>query len=102
LLLDEPIANLDINHQHHVLAMVQDLVRESNLGALLAIHDLGLAARYCDRLVLLNKGRVWAAGPPAQVLQDDHLRTVFGVDAQLYRDPSGQWALSVQPLAGGQ
>ena len=98
LLLDEPIANLDINHQHQVLTMVQNLVREYNLAALLAIHDLGLAARYCDRLILLNQGRIWAAGSAAEVLQPDHLRTVFGVESQLYRDPSGQWALSVEPL----
>jgi iron complex transport system ATP-binding protein len=101
LLLDEPIANLDINHQHQVLAMVQNLVREYNLAALLAIHDLGLAARYCDRLILLNQGRIWAAGSAVEVLQPDHLRTVFGVESQLYRDPVGQWALSVQPVGAG-
>ncbi|MBN1995751.1 MAG: ABC transporter ATP-binding protein [Anaerolineae bacterium] len=97
LLLDEPIANLDINHQHQVLAMVQNLVLGYNLAALLAIHDLGLAARYCHRLILLNEGRVWAAGSAAEVLETNHLRTVFGVESQLYRDPAGQWALSVQP-----
>jgi iron complex transport system ATP-binding protein len=97
LLLDEPIANLDINHQHQVLALTQSLVKEYHLAALLAIHDLGLAARYCDRLVLLNQGRVWATGSAADVLQSDNLRTVFGIESQLYRDPSGQWALSVQP-----
>jgi iron complex transport system ATP-binding protein len=97
LLLDEPIANLDINHQHQVLAMVQNLVREYNLAALLAIHDVGLAARYCNRLILLNQGRIWAAGSAAEVLQPDHIRTVFGVESQLYRDPAGQWALSVEP-----
>ena len=101
LLLDEPIANLDINHQHQVLAMVQDLVRTYNLAALLAIHDLGLAARYCDRLILLNQSRVWAAGSAAEVLRPDHLRTVFDVESQLYRDPAGQWALSVQPVSEG-
>jgi iron complex transport system ATP-binding protein len=98
LLLDEPIANLDIHHQYQVLALVKDLVKRSGLAVLMAIHDLELAARYCDRLVLLNQGRVWAAGPPAEVLQDEHLRTVFGVETQLYRDPLGHWALSVQPM----
>jgi iron complex transport system ATP-binding protein len=99
LLLDEPIANLDISHQHQALTLVQELVQEYQLAALMALHDLGLAARYCDRLILLNKGRVLAEGSPAHVLQVDHLRTVFGVETQLYRDPVGQWALSVQPLA---
>jgi iron complex transport system ATP-binding protein len=97
LLLDEPIANLDVNHQHHVLAMVQNLVKEYNLAAMIAIHDLGLAARYCNRLVLLHQGTVWATGPAAKVLHPDHLRAVFGVESQLYRDPAGHWALTVQP-----
>ncbi len=98
LLLDEPIANLDINHQYQVLALVKELVQTSRLAVLMAIHDLELAARYCDRLILLNQGQVWAAGPPAEVLQVDHLRPVFGVETQLYRDPLGHWALSVQPM----
>jgi iron complex transport system ATP-binding protein len=97
LLLDEPIANLDVNHQHHVLAMVQRLVKQHNLASIIAIHDLGLAARYCDRLILLHQGTVWATGPAAEVLRPDHLRTVFGVESQLYRDPAGHWALTVQP-----
>jgi len=99
LLLDEPIANLDINHKHQALIMIQGLVRDYRLAALMAIHDLGLAARYCDRLILLNNGNVVAEGSPTEVLQVDYLRAVFGVEAQLYRDPLGQWALSVQPLA---
>ena len=98
LLLDEPIANLDINHQHHVLAMARELAQTDHLAVLIAIHDLGLAARYCDRLVLLHQGRVWASGSPATVLQSDHLRAVFGIESRLYRDPTGQWALSVQPM----
>jgi iron complex transport system ATP-binding protein len=97
LLLDEPIANLDVNHQHHVLAMVQNLVKSRHLAALIAIHDLGLAARYCDRLILLNQGQVWATGSAQDVLHPDYLQPVFGVESQLYRDPAGHWALSVQP-----
>jgi len=100
LLLDEPIANLDINHQYQVLTLLRELAQRSQLAVILAIHDLELAARYCDRLVLLNRGEVWAAGQPNEVLQVEHLRSVFGVETQLYLDPLGQWALSVQPLNG--
>lgn len=96
LLLDEPIANLDINHQLQVLALVQTLVREQRLAVLLAIHDLELAARYCDRLVLLAQGGVAAIGRPTEVLQEHTLRAAFKVEAQLYRNPAGQWALSVE------
>ena len=104
LLLDEPIANLDINHQHQVLGLIRDLAETSRLAILMAIHDLELAARYCQRLILLHQGQIWAAGQPAEVLQDGHMQAVFGIDSQLYRDPLGYLALMVRalPQNGGQ
>ncbi|MBW7881676.1 MAG: ABC transporter ATP-binding protein [Caldilineaceae bacterium] len=98
LLLDEPPANLDINHQHQVLALVRQMVKTTGNGmaALASIHDLALAARYCDRLILLHKGRVCAEGDARHVLQPAHLAAVFAVDAQLYRDPAGHWAITIQ------
>lgn len=97
LLLDEPIANLDINHQHQVLGLIQDLAESSGLAIFMAIHDLELAARYCHRLTLLHQGQIWAAGQPADVLQESHMQAVFGIDSRLYRNPLGHWALMVQP-----
>ena len=96
LLLDEPTANLDVRHQIQVLDLVRQLVDSGSLTAILAIHDLSLAARYCDRLVLLHEGCEYAVGSPEEVLTTENLRVVYGVDAELYRDPYGQWALSVQ------
>jgi iron complex transport system ATP-binding protein len=77
LLLDEPIANLDPGHRLDVLAL---LAAETSRGAgvVLALHDLDLAAR-CDRLLLIDSGRLVADGPPALVLHDDQLTTSFGV-----------------------
>lgn len=79
LLLDEPTASLDINHQVQVLGLVAELVEEGR-AALAAIHDLDLAARFCDRLLLLSGGAIRARGPPAQVLGDDTLADAFGTD----------------------
>jgi iron complex transport system ATP-binding protein len=98
LLLDEPTANLDIRHQLQVLDLVRELVATHKLAAVLAIHDLTLAARYCDRLVLLHAGRAMACGSPETVLTPEHLRAVFDVQAELYRNPFGQWSLSVQSV----
>jgi iron complex transport system ATP-binding protein len=95
LLLDEPTANLDIHHQVQVLDLVRDLVQEKSLSVVMAIHDLSLAARYCDQLVLLHKGREVSTGKPEEVLTPNNLREVFGVKARLYRDPWGAWAVSV-------
>ncbi len=86
LLLDEPTANLDIHHQLKVLELVRHLVGEG-MTAVAAIHDLGLAARYCHRLVLLSGGRVVAEGPPHEVLTAANIEAAFGVCSVIYRDP---------------
>jgi len=85
LLLDEPTSSLDINHQVQVLGLVADLVTESR-AALAAIHDLDLAARFCDRLLLLSNGEIRARGPPEQVLTDPGLADAFGTETAISRD----------------
>jgi iron complex transport system ATP-binding protein len=86
LLLDEPTANLDINHQVRVLGLVADLVAEGRT-ALAAIHDLDLAARYCDRLCLLHDGRIRAAGPPEEVLDAAGLAEAFEAETAVAEHP---------------
>ena len=75
LLLDEPTNHLDIGYQHQVL----DLVRGLEMTAVVVLHDLNLAARYCDRLMLLDRGRVCAIGDVAQVLRSEMIEQVYGV-----------------------
>ena len=95
LLLDEPTTNLDVLHQLKVLDLVRRLV-DDGLTAIAAIHDLNMAARYCDRLVLLSGGRVLAEGPPDDVLSPETMATAFGVRAEVYRDPvTGALAISL-------
>ncbi|WBV44378.1 ABC transporter ATP-binding protein [Pseudoroseomonas cervicalis] len=79
LLLDEPTNHLDIRHQLEILALLRRLRRTS----ILALHDLNLAAQFCDRLVLLQDGRVRCAGPPEAVLTPATLRAVYGVEAEV-------------------
>ncbi|RYJ14595.1 heme ABC transporter ATP-binding protein [Halogeometricum borinquense] len=86
LLLDEPTASLDINHQVRTLELVRDLVGEGKT-AIAAIHDLNLAAHYCDELVLLSDGRVVATGPPASVLTETNLEGAFGANAVVTHHP---------------
>ena len=95
LLLDEPTTNLDVLHQLKVLDVVRRLV-DDGLAAIAAIHDLNMAARYCDRLVLLSGGRVLAEGPPEHVLSPEAMESAFGVRAAVYRDPvTGALAVSL-------
>lgn len=86
LLLDEPTASLDINHQVQVLSLVEKLVDEGR-AALAAIHDLDLAARYCDRLLLLHDGAIAARGPPETVLRDPMLADAFETETAVTRNP---------------
>ncbi|RZQ64921.1 ABC transporter ATP-binding protein [Amycolatopsis suaedae] len=83
LVLDEPTNHLDIAHQLEFL----DLVAALPTTTVVVLHDLNLAAAYCDRLYLLDGGRVVAAGPVADVLTPETVREVFGVSATLGRHP---------------
>lgn len=77
LLLDEPTAHLDIHHELALVSLVRRLGR--SCGVVIVVHDLNLAARLCDRLVLLSHGRVVASGRPEEVLIPEMVKTVFGV-----------------------
>lgn len=82
LLADEPVASLDLFQQQNVLRLLRRYA-QSGRGVMLSIHDLSLAARYCDRLCLLHEGRLLALGTPAQVLTRQHLQQAFQVDAHI-------------------
>ena len=86
LLLDEPTASLDIDHQIRTLELVRSLVA-SGKTVLAPIHDLNLAAHYCDRLLLLADGLRTAAGTPEQVLTEENLESAFGTDAVVTNNP---------------
>lgn len=85
LILDEPTNHLDIRHQLDLLA----LVRGTGATVVAALHDLNLAAAYCDHLVVLADGRAVASGPPSEVITEEMIRTVYGVSARVSRDDRG-------------
>lgn len=87
LLLDEPTNHLDIRHQLAVLA----LIRRLPVTVVAALHDLNLAAAFCDRIVLMADGRLIASGPPAEVLTADRIARVFGVVADVVHDAAGSY-----------
>jgi iron complex transport system ATP-binding protein len=86
LVLDEPTASLDINHQVRVLELVAELVAEGT-AAVAAIHDLDLAARFCDRLALLSGGEIRVRGPPETVLEHPHLAAAFDTTTAVTHNP---------------
>jgi iron complex transport system ATP-binding protein len=87
LLLDEPTTYLDLTHSLEVLDLVDTLHEERGRTVVMVLHDLNLAARYADLLVVMNEGRVVAAGDPREILTEELLHEVFGLRATIVPDP---------------
>jgi len=87
ILLDEPTANLDIGRQVEVLDLFKNLCREDNLAILAALHDLNLASQYCNRLILINDGRIHAEGTPREVITARNIEDVYGAESCVYTHP---------------
>ena len=84
LLLDEPTAHLDISSQLEIMGLIRGRVREG-CSAFLAIHDINLASAYCDRLLLIKRGEIFAAGKPEEVITRENIREVYGADVEVRR-----------------
>lgn len=82
LIADEPVASLDLYYQRHILDLLKTYADEGR-GVVVSIHDLALAARYCDRLCLMHQGRLYRTGTPQQVLTAEHLAEVFQVEVHV-------------------
>ncbi|MCV7202375.1 histidinol phosphatase [Mycolicibacterium peregrinum] len=87
LLLDEPTNHLDIAHQLEILALIRTL----DVTAVVALHDLNLAAMFCDHVVMLSAGRVVAAGSPVEVLTEELVAGVYGVQCRITVDDAGPY-----------
>lgn len=98
LLLDEPTANLDIKNQIEIMELIKDAVLQKRIAAIMAIHDINLAARYCDEMILLKSGKIFATGPPKAVLTQKNIKEVFGVDSIVNGSPA-DGSVFVVPLA---
>jgi iron complex transport system ATP-binding protein len=94
LLLDEPTSHLDITHQVQVLNLLQHLNKEMKLTVLMIIHDLNLAAEYCDYLIMMDKGRIFTSGTPHEVLNYQNIEQVYNTVVVTQNNPlSGKPAI---------
>ncbi|EPR77571.1 ABC-type Fe3+-siderophore transport system, ATPase component [Leifsonia rubra CMS 76R] len=87
LLLDEPTTFLDVRHQLDALNVLADLNRERGTTIVMVLHELNLAARYADHMVLMSEGRIIAEGTPTEVMTADRMREAFGLESQIIADP---------------
>lgn len=99
LLLDEPTSNLDIKHQLEVLGLLQKFAREGGMTVIMVLHDLNLASRFSEKLVLISEGKVFASGPPAAVLNPANISAVYGVEADVDQNGLGIQVLPLRSLS---
>jgi len=94
MILDEPTSALDIKYQIQILNILKELNADKNVTVILALHDLHLAAKFCNRLILLDHGQVFQDGSPEEVLKKEHIEKVYGVEVHLIRDHDGKIMIS--------
>jgi iron complex transport system ATP-binding protein len=87
ILLDEPTANLDIHHQVDFLDLILTLNRERGLTIIMASHDMNIASEFCDRLILLQEGRVYKIGTPNEVITQENIEQVYGCEVWVDQNP---------------
>jgi iron complex transport system ATP-binding protein len=91
LLLDEPISALDVKHQVETLRLVHRLAEDRALTVIVVLHDVDLAARFCDRLVALKSGQLVADGRPREIMDSGILESIYGVPMGVMERAPGQW-----------
>lgn len=98
MLLDEPTSNLDLKHQLEILEIVKNLVKEKAISVIMAMHDLNLASRYSDRLVMLKNGKIFGIGIPKQVITSENMKSVYGVEAVIYNQSRTPYVVAKKSL----
>src|SRR3989338_2084770 len=87
MLLDEPTSHLDIGHQIQVLNLLKRLNRQNNMTIVVVLHDLNLASEYCQRIILLNEGKIFKEGEPQEVLTYQNIETVYKTVVVVNKNP---------------
>ena len=98
LLLDEPTSNLDLRHQMEVMEMISGMVKEKGMAAMLAMHDLNLASRFSDTIMMLNAGKIFCTGEPSQVITVENIRSVYGVEVTISSSNGHPYILPIRPV----
>jgi len=99
LLLDEPTAFLDINHQIEICELISRLRTERQLTVVVVSHDLNIASQYCDRVVMLKAGRLSHIGSPAETIRPDVLRTIYGCEVVVDAHPQSGKPRMTMPMS---
>lgn len=86
LLLDEPTSNLDIRHQIDVTVLLKELSESKDTLVIMISHDINIAAKYSDKIIMMHEGRIFAVGDPNTVITEENIRMVYGVNSRIIDD----------------
>jgi ABC-type cobalamin/Fe3+-siderophores transport system ATPase subunit len=100
LLLDEPTSALDLKHQLEVMELVQMIAHDRNACVVMAIHDLNLASRFCDRLLLMKRGNIVGIGRPDELLLEETIREVYEVEARIGSESGYRQIIPIRAVQG--
>ncbi|MGC8497058.1 MAG: ABC transporter ATP-binding protein [Thermoplasmata archaeon] len=98
LLLDEPNANLDLKYQISVFELLKNLVRTKQISIMVAMHDVNLAVKYCNKIMLLNKGEIVQFDTPEKVITEENIKKVYEIDSSIIKDGNGSLSYII-PIA---
>ncbi|MCE7792190.1 ABC transporter ATP-binding protein [Salipaludibacillus sp. CUR1] len=101
ILLDEPTSALDIRYEYEVLQIGRDLAKKEGRTVIMVLHDLELAARFSDRIVLVDNGRIFCRGKPDEVMTQEHLRKVYEVNTVIEQGTAGMKVTVTSPVKRG-
>ncbi len=93
-MFDEPTSSLDLRHQIETMKIMRKIVRSENSGMIIALHDLNLALRYSDKILMLKDKRIYDYGTPDEIITSKSIKDVYGVDAEIIRNEKGPFVLS--------
>lgn len=102
MLMDEPTSSLDVHHQMNVMEIVKDLSVKKNTSVIISVHDLNLASRYCDRILILNKGEVCGFGDPASLLNESMIKFVYGIEAFVSNELEHPYIVPLRAVKAGE
>ncbi|HHT5083439.1 TPA: ABC transporter ATP-binding protein, partial [Klebsiella michiganensis] len=101
LLLDEPLSALDLNYQFHVMDLVREETRRRNIITLVVVHDINIALRHADHVLMLKEGQLLGDGAPAEVITPQALAAVYGVRGRIEPCSQGVMQVIIDGLAAG-
>lgn len=87
MLLDEPVSQLDIHHQVEILKILKRLKTEKKVTVIMSLHDLNLASQYCDKLILMDEGKIVKEGIPKEIIKKENIKKVYGIKVNVIENP---------------